>query len=96
MKQRSLFVVAVLFALAASSATFAADQTMSTAPAPAGKMMEKKDDQSMPMKTDEKSMGGMTAGETKSGGMMKTDEKKDAMGMKMDKDKMPMEKMEKK
>lgn len=92
MKQFSWFVVAVVFALALTAATLAAAQTMSAAPAPAGKMMEKKDDQSIPMKTDEKSMGGMTAGETKSGGMMKTDEKKDAMGLKTDKDKMPMEK----
>jgi hypothetical protein len=92
MKRFSWFVVAVVFALALTAATLAAAQTMPVAPAASGTMMEEKRDQGMPMKTDEKSMGGMTAGETKSGGMMKTDEKKDAMGMKMDKDKMPMEK----
>lgn len=92
MKRFSWSVVAVVFALAITAATFAAAQTTTVAAAASGKMMEEKHDQGMPMKTEEKAMGGMTAGKTKTDGMMKTDEKKDAMDMNMDKDKMPMEK----
>jgi hypothetical protein len=91
MKQMPLFVVAVFFALA-TTVTFAADQAMPAAPAASGKMMEEKNDQGMAMKMEEKTPSGMPMEGKKTDGMKSDGMKKDEMGMKTEKDNMPMEK----
>ncbi|HTZ52073.1 MAG TPA: hypothetical protein VMF68_10460 [Spirochaetia bacterium] len=93
MKQLSLFVIAVFLALV-STVIFAADQAMPAAPAASGKMMEEKNDQGMAMKMDEKTSSGMPMEGKKTDGMKSDGMKKDemGMGMKPEKDNMPMEK----
>jgi len=88
MKQMSLLVGAVFFALA-TTATLAAGQNM-PAP-PSGKMMEEKKDPNMGMKMEGKTTSGMTQEGMKSGDM-KPEKKIDEMDMKMDKGNMQMEK----
>ena len=90
MKPMSLFVGTVLLALA-TTATFAAGQTMPTTPAPSGNMMEEKKDTGMATKMGGQTTTEMTQEEMKPGDM-KPEMKKDEMGMKMDKDNMSMEK----